>query len=306
MGKIKIYSILILVMAIWGGTLISVKILVTQYNPFTLTAARISIAAITLFLLLYFLKKIRLPNKAEWPWIVAASFLGVIFHHLLLSTGLTYTTGVKSSIISGFSPLLTAILAIIFGFNEFKILRLIGFVLGAIGIIIAVSSGQTLEWSITIGDVLIFISFLSQAFSFLVIRKISSSMNGVLLTCYMMIIGGIVLSIIATIIAPRTWIAIFDISNPYIFLLIGTAIFAITFGHTIYNYAITKIGASETAIIGNFNVMFAMLFSALLLNENLHFNHLIGITLIIVGVLFGTGAVEEILYKRKTKIKEDL
>ena len=301
MGKIKIYAILLLVMAFWGGTLVSVKVLVEHYHPFTLTAIRILIAGVSLFILLFALKKIRKPLKEEWKWIILASFLGVIAHHLLLSTGLMYTTGVKASIISGFSPILTAILALFFGLNDLKVIRLLGFLLGTIGIILAVTAGGNLDLKPTIGDVLIFLSFLSQAFCFILIRKVSKTMESVVLTCYMLLFGSVILVIVATINSPRSWVDMMNVPFGYMILVILTAILSITFGHTIYNYAIAKIGAAETAIISNFNLIFALIFSSIFLNEFISFMQIMGMLLVVLGVLLGTGAFEAIIQKLKWK-----
>lgn len=301
MKKGHIYAMLLLVMAFWGGTLVSIKVLVTQYHPFTLTATRIFIAGICLWLILYFFKKVRLPARDEWKWIALASVLGVILHHLLLSSGLMYTTSVKSSLISGFSPILTVILAILFGLNEWKLSRFFGFLLGGIGIFVAVSAGKSVEMKMNVGDVLILCSFISQAFSFIVIRKVSKSMDSVLLTCYMLLVGSLPLLLIATINNPSAWREMVEVPYPYMLLLIATAVLAISIGHAVYNYAISKIGAAETAIIGNFNVIFALLFAAIFLREPILMNHLVGLVFIIIGVLFGTGAMEELVKKYKSR-----
>ncbi|MER1984901.1 MAG: DMT family transporter [Solibacillus sp.] len=301
MEKRKIYIILLVIMAFWGGTLVSIKVLVTQYHPFTLTATRIFIASICLWLLLYSLKKIRLPKRQEWKWIMLASILGVILHHLLLSTGLQYTTSVKSSLISGFSPILTAIFALLFGLNEWKLSRFFGFLLGGVGIFIAVSAGKNVEMIVNIGDFFILLSFISQALSFILIRKVSQTLDSVVLTCYMLLVGSLPLILIATITNPSGWVDLLHVPYPYMLLLIATAVFAISIGHAVYNYAISQIGAAETAIIGNFNVIFALIFAAIFLNEPILLAHLIGLVCIVIGVLFGTGAMEEIFKKWKNK-----
>ena len=301
MEKWKIYSLLLMIMAFWGGTLVSIKVLVAHYHPFTLTATRIFIASICLAFILYLLKKMRLPKREEWKWIALASFLGVVLHHLLLSTGLQFTTSVKSSLISGFSPILTAVFALIFGLNKWQLSRFFGFILGGVGIYIAVLAGKDVDMTVNIGDLFIFLSFASQALSFILIRNVSKSMDSVLLTCYMLLVGSVPLIVIATISNPSSWLDMIAVPYPYMLLLIATAVFAISIGHTAYNYAISKIGAAETAIIGNFNVIFALIFAAIFLKEPILPAHLIGLVCIIIGVLFGTGAMEELMKKWKRK-----
>lgn len=63
MGKAKIYLILFLVVAAWGFNVTATKILVTNFTPVTMTAARIFVAGVFVFIFLTFMKRVRRLTK---------------------------------------------------------------------------------------------------------------------------------------------------------------------------------------------------------------------------------------------------
>lgn len=292
MSKIKIYVLLLIVMLFWGLNLVALKVLVSYFSPFVMTGIRIFIAGICVLIILAVLKKLVFPQKQHWKWILIASILGVVFHHLLLSIGLTKTTAVNGGIILGFSPLLTAILALIFGFNKFNFISFAGFILGAFGVSISVLNGGNIDATFSFGDLMIFLSILSQAFSFLIIKKVSESFESVVLTGYMLLIGSFILIAISLIVDPSGFTDFVDAPIKAYVILIGSALFATAIGHMVYNFAISKIGPAETAIFGNFNTVFGLIGSAILLNEAVTSIQIVGCICIIIGVLFGTGTIE--------------
>lgn len=161
-------------MLFWGLNVVAIKTLVTHFNPISMTAIRIFIASISILTILALSKKLTRPPRELWPWIILTSLLGMVIHHLLLSIGMTKTTAVNSSVILGFSPLLTAILSLIFKFNPFNFLSFLGFIIGSFGVTIAVLNNNGAQVDFTTGSILIFLSILSQSFSFLLIKNISA------------------------------------------------------------------------------------------------------------------------------------
>lgn len=299
MAKYKIYMLMIGIMFFWGMNVVALKVLVSFFNPLTMTAFRIFIAALTVALIVVGLKKFRWLNRQEWKWVLLASLLGIVIHHMLLAAGMAQTSAVKTSIIVGFSPLVTAIFAVLFRFSRFHILQFTGFVIGAFGVVMAVLNEGEVGKSLELGDVLVLLSIISQALSFLVIRKISAEVDSFLLTGYMLLAGSFILLLSSLVIKPGSWVEILGAPLEYYLLLAGSAVLATAIGQTAYNYAISKIGAAETAIFGNFNTIFALLGTALFLQETIHGTQIIGCLLIIIGVLCGTGALQEIIRKRR-------
>ena len=284
-------------MVIWGATFVSIKVLVGYIHPVTLTTIRISLAAACLLGILAIFKKLRWLSFHEWKWVGIASIFGVMLHHMFLSAGLSQTTSVKGSIISGFSPLLTVLLSIIFGYAKLNFHTIFGVLLGTLGMILAVSAGQRIDLAVNMGDVFVFLSFLSQAISFIIIRRLSNGLETIVITCYMLCIGTLFLVPMSFLVMPSGYSVLLSVPSWVLLLVAATSILAISIGHTVYNLSIAKIGPAETAIIGNFNVIFALIFSFLLLKEPIQWIQLVGMLLIIFGVLIATGVLGKLFKK---------
>jgi len=286
-------------MMFWGLNLVALKLLVTFFSPLAMTGIRIFLAGICVLLILGVFKRLRMPKRNEWKWIGLASLLGVVLHHWLLSIGLSKTSAINGGVILGFSPLITAILALVFGFNRFNPLSFFGFLLGTCGVTLAVMNGGSMNTSFSTGDLMVFISITTQALSFLVIRKVSQNFDSMLLTGYMLLLGSFALLIMGLVSEPKEFLPFLAAPLEMYALLFGSALLATAVGHMIYNFAISKIGAAETAIFGNFNTIFGIIGTTLILKEQITAVQILGCIAIIIGVLFGTGAIEELLRRRK-------
>ena len=79
--------------------------------------------------------------------------------------------------------------------------------------------------------------------------------------------------------------------------MLGTAV-----GHMLYNYSIGQAGPTKAAIFMNLNTLFSLVAASLILGETITPGHLIGLVLIVIGVIFGSGAAEDLLRKRRKRL----
>ncbi|AZB41618.1 DMT family transporter [Bacillus sp. FJAT-42376] len=300
MKNARIYFILVGIMMLWGFNVPLLKIIVGTFTPVTITALRIFTASICVFIILAFLKLLRLPTFRETVLIVCCGLLNVVAHHYFLSVGLSLTSSTNGGLILGLGPILVAVLSIIFLNKRLTFIRLAGFILGLAGVSFTVLAGGGMS-AVNAGDISIFFSILTQACSFVIINKFCKTIDPRLLTGYMLLFGSVMLFIISLITeknglsslangSPRVWTAFFL-----------SAVFATAIGHMTYNFAIARVGAAESAIFMNLNTLFALAGSVLILNETVHASHLIGLVLIISGVILGSGAYEDMRMRLRRK-----
>ncbi|WKA50270.1 DMT family transporter [Planococcus liqunii] len=302
MNQWKIYAILIFVMLIWGFNLPSVKYLVEFVDPITLTAFRILTAAATIFVILAGMKLLRLPRKNEWKFILLGALLNVVGHHYFLSSGLALTSGTNAGLILGTGPMLTAVLVSLILRSYPSKLQWIGVVIGLVGVSATVLVGGGETAGMNIGDVFVFLSILVQVLSYIVISKAAGSMDPRLLTAYMFIIGAGVLFIISLIQEPGEIAAFAEVPSTFWVAFFFSAVLGTAVGHLLYNYSIGQAGPTKAAIFMNLNTFFSLVGAAVILGEVITTNHLFGLVLIIVGVLFGSGAAEDLLKKRRKRL----
>ena len=301
MGSIKIYTVLFGLMIIWGFNVSILKLVVENVAPITVTSFRIFIAALTVFLILGYKRRIRLPYKKEWVYILTGSCLSVIFHHYLLANGLTKTSATNAGLILGMGPLLTALLSMLFFKKRPTLIAALGFILGGIGVSVIVLFGSGRLQSINLGDLEIFLCILSQAGSFILINKATKTMDSILLTGYMLLIGSFVLFVISTGVEPDG-IETLITAKPILWIaFILSGVVATGVGMTVYNYTIGQVGAAEASIFLNLSTFFSVVGASLLIHETIVPAHFIGLLLIVSAVLLGSGTLEALILQKRNK-----
>lgn len=295
----KTYAVMGFTMFLWGMNVALIKLLVNILPPLVMQGTRIFIAGIALFLILLCMKKQIIYKEMPWKFVLLASFLGVIAHHSLLALGLQQTSAVKTSLILGLAPLITAIIAIATRSTSLTKLRFFGFIIGFVGIIVAVVDDFSAVSIFGIGDLLVLGSILVQAFSFFVIRRVTLTIPPLVLTAYMLTIGSIFIMLFGLIFTPTGYLGFAEMDFVSWGIFIFSAVLATAVGHSLYNSMIKRIGTAETAIFTNLSTIFALTGSAVIIGETMHITQIFGCLLIVMGVLIGTGGVEEWIRKRK-------
>lgn len=293
-NKKFIYLLLVLVMVAWGLNVIATKLLVSAFMPVTITAFRIFTAAVCVFVILAFMKKIRKPTKRELRFILIGAFFNVVVHHFFLSIGLKNTTASNGGLILGLGPLLTTVLAILFLGTSMTIAKTIGILLGFSGVTMVVLKNGNIG-EVSLGDLYVFISIFSQAISFIFISKIAKSLDPRLMTGYMLLFGSFLLFIISLIMEPDGLKSLSDGTTGIWLVFFASAFIATAVGHMAYNFAIGKIGAAETSIFINLNPLFALTSAIIFLHEKIILTQIIGFALIIGGVIVGSDLWIEML-----------
>ncbi len=291
-------------MFIWGLNVVAIKFLVTEFPPLVMQGGRTFVAGIIAMTVLFFLNDLRKLSKKEWMYAVLAAVFGQLGHHALLAIGLVKTTASNAGLILGLIPLATVILTMIFFRERLTFLRMVGIFIGFAGVAIVVLQNEGLG-AISRGDLFVFISMISQAFSFIIIKKATTTLSARQLTAVMLLIGSAFLLALSFVIEPQN-ASQMTLGTPMVWMVfLASAIVATGLGHILYNVAIQEIGAGETAIFNNLVPFFALIGSFLFLGETIVFLQMIGFILIASGVILGTGYLEAKMKKvKKQTIKE--
>src|SRR5699024_2512314 len=273
----RIYFLLLIVMLVWGFNVSALVVLVNALQPITLTAFRVFVEGVIVLIIVKAIGIFRLSTKSEWKTIGFITIFNVALHHSLLAIGLTKTSGVNASVILGSAPLMTMILSVIMLKDRVSRIRVLGFILGFIGIIVTANADSEGFQAVSSGDLFVFLSIFTQAFSFILISKLNPSFDPRLLTGYMLVIGSFIIFIVAIFTEQNIGqlVNLLDWKLGFVFLF--SAVIATAFGHMTYNFAIRNVGPTETTIFVNLNTLFAILGAALFLGEPILLHHYIGL-----------------------------
>jgi drug/metabolite transporter (DMT)-like permease len=289
-------------MAIWGVNMVAIKILVENFPPIMMQALRIFIAGWVVVLILLNKHHFRQLSKQEWFYTILVGLFGVVGHHSFLAAGLVHTTASNAALILALVPLTTSILATLFLKDRLTSLRLIGIVFGLTGVAFVILQGNGGLGRISIGDFYVVGAMITQAFSFILIKKVTTTLDSKQMTAIMFIIGSIMLFVISLFIEPHGIEKMTMGTYGVWVILLASAIVATGLGHMLYNSAIQQIGAGQSAIFINLTPFFALIASAIFLGETITLAQVIGFILIIIGVILGTGYVDHRLQKRSKEV----
>ncbi|CEG21970.1 putative DMT superfamily transporter inner membrane protein [Planococcus massiliensis] len=299
----KIYLLLTLVMLMWGINLPVVKYMIEFVDPITLTAFRIMLAGMAVMGILAAMRLLRWPKRNEWKYIGLGALLNVVGHHYFLSSGLSITSGSNAGLILGTGPMLTAVLVSLIMRSYPSKLQWLGVFIGLAGVSATVLVGNEAASGMNIGDIFVFLSILVQVFSYIVIAKAAATMDPRVLTGYMFVLGSIVLLMISLIQEPGEIQAFKEVPTIFWLGFAFSAIIGTAMGHMLYNYSIGQAGPTKAAIFMNLNTLFSLVGAAVILGEKITSGHIYGLVLIIIGVLFGSGAAEDLLRKRRKRME---
>lgn len=292
-------------MFIWGLNVVAIKFLVAELSPLAMQGTRIFIAGIIATTILYFLKDLRKLTKREWFFALLGAVFGQVGHHSLLAIGLIETSATNAGLILGLIPLTTALLAMIFFHDRITWLRFMGILLGFTGVAIVMLQNKQGIATISKGDVFVFISMLSQAISFIIIKKATTTLSSRQLTAIMLLIGSVFLIGLSFMLEPDAVGQMSSVNSLVWGVFLTSAIVATGLGHILYNEAIQQIGAGETAIFNNLVPFFSLVGAFIFLGEKIAFLQVVGFVLIVIGVILGTGYLEwKVIKARKEKQRQ--
>lgn len=118
---------------IWGGTFMVVSIALEGYGPLTVAAARTTLGAVTLLLLVRVLNRPLPRNRVVWGYLAVTGVLNTAVPFALLSWGQQYVPSAFAGISMAALPLFVLPLAHFFADDRMNARKMIGVIVGFIG-----------------------------------------------------------------------------------------------------------------------------------------------------------------------------
>ncbi|WP_331280806.1 DMT family transporter [Bacillus sp. UNC41MFS5] len=149
----------------WGVSFVSTKAVLGKLDPYSLLVVRFGIGSLFLLLLLLMQRKRLLVSIKYFPHLMILGILGVFVHQILQATALLTINASSAGWLISFSPIFTVILSILFLHEKLSISKAVGMVLAITGVLIVTTTriGQSFQFSINIGFLLMMLSTLNWA-----------------------------------------------------------------------------------------------------------------------------------------------
>jgi len=280
-----VYSKLMLVAIIWGGTFIAGRVAANEMPAPTAALWRYLIACGALLLLSWRLEGgLPVLSRQQWVGVILLGMTGVAAYNLLFMFGLERVPASRGSLIMAFNPVATLLGAALFLGEPLTRYRVAGILLALLGVAIVLGHGHPLQLftgHVGVGEVALLGCAMAWATYTLLGKRILQGLSPLAATTYAALTGVAILAIAAALsgdlIVPQAsligWICLAYLG------VFGTAVAFVWF----YD-GVKVLGPARTAVFINLVPVAAVTLGVLLLGEPLEMSMLSGGALVILGV----------------------
>ncbi|WP_020558262.1 DMT family transporter [Thiofilum flexile] len=278
---------LIVLGAIWGSSFLFMRVAVKDVGAIPLIELRIAIGALVLWPVLL----MKYPLSVTQGWWGKMTVVGVFNSALpftLLAYGLLVFTAGVGSVLNATVPMFTALIAFVWLKESLSRSRILGLVVGFIGVIILVGDKLSMSGTDTgLALAAMLLATLSYGFSANYTKRNVIGVNSLVTTVMSLTMGALVLLPLALIYWPdhnpslMSWISIMILGV----ICTGAA-------YLIFFRLIAEIGAARTVTVTFLVPLFGIVWGIIFLGEELTWQFVLGALVIIIGTALSTGVLK--------------
>lgn len=294
---LKDYIIPLIPMILWGSLFPFVKIgyeaflIDTESVPDILTfaAMRFVTCGIIVCIIAFTRKEPLSENKFKGIlYVVFAGLFSIVLHYAFTYIGLTMTDSSKTALLKQLGPLFYVCLAFLFIKGEkFSAYKIIGAILGFGGIIAINFTGAGISFAI--GDILIILASVCSVISSIISKKCVEDISPFWITGISQLFGGLILLAAGLLMGGK--IPTFNLYSTAVFAYICIASIV---AYVLYTYCLKTASNSRLFIIKFAEPLFACIFGAILLGEDiLKLQYLFAFVLIAGGIILANKTKED-------------
>lgn len=277
------HLVAIVVVAIWGLTFISTKILIGHgLSPQEIFLLRFLMAYVGIWFISP--RKLFADNWKDELWLLLGGITGGSFYFLTENMALEITLATNVAFIVCTAPLLTTILSLLIYKKEKATRSLIGgSLLALVGVALVVYNGSFVLKISPLGDFLTLLAALSWAFYSLIMKKMANRYRTTFITRKIFFYG--VLTILPAFLF-RPWQSAFSLllEPSVLFNLLFLGVLASLACFVVWNMVLKQLGTVRASNYIYLNPLFTLVGSAVFLGEQLTIVALMGAVLILGGV----------------------
>lgn len=257
--------------ALWGSATPFIKTGYELMMPNANVASTILFAGIRFFsagiitIIIYSItrKKFLLPKRENLGAIATVSCFQTIIQYLFFYIGLSNTTGVKGTVISGSNSFFSILFAtLVFRQEKLTVKKIFACVLGFVGIVLINLNGLGLNFNFT-GDGFVLFSNMAYAVSGVLMKKFSNREDPVVISGYQFILGGFVMIGVGILLGGVIVVGSFKAAMVLLYLSLLSAV-----AYALWGVLLKHNPVSKVAIYSFMTPVFGVLLSKVMLTES--------------------------------------
>jgi len=273
---------LLLAVLFWGFSYIAIKVVLTELEPVEMISARMLLASVTLGAIIIAKRQSFVVKEMRGKLVIAA---GIVFLHFwVMATGMKETSASNTAWILTSAPIFIAGLSWIYLKEPFNRAQWLGLGLACIGMVALVFNGDpaNLGWIRSRGDWIVLGSCVTWAFYTVGAREITSKVDPLVATFWMVTIAGVVFVPYTLVTTGIDKFAVLRSETAISLVFLG--IFCLAFAFWLWSEGLKRQPAAEVGVYLYIEPIFTMIGAWFLLIEPITIWLVIGAILISLGV----------------------
>lgn len=281
----RAWTLLIVLGAIWGASYLFIKIGLRDMSPWMVAWARVALAALVLVPLAIRLGALRLGRDSGLPWLFVLGAIQVAGPFVLISAAEEEISSGLAGILVASAPLFTALLAIRLDQEErSRGMRLVGILLGLLGVAVLLGVDLGGEGKELLGAAAVLLAGLGYAVGGFMVKRRLADVPPIGVAAWVILTSTLMLLPVAVLTAPAELPGAGPVAAVAALGVLGTGV-----AFAIFYDLMSTIGPARTFIVTYLAPGFAVIYGALLLDEQVTIATIAGLALILAGSWLGGG-----------------
>ena len=281
--KAKHFFLILVLAFLWGTSFTAVKVAVVDFTPMQIAFIRVFVGAILVLAVAMF-SKVNLPKKlANWLLLLIIALFSNVIPFSLIGWASTRSDSSTVSILMSTSPIFALVVAHFFTRDDrFTVFKLLSVLLGLSGVLIlSLPSGPSLSSGELLPKIATLMAALSYVIAGMLPRKLTENIGVPSITCTVLCISSIILAPLAI---GQNFSAIASYSSESLFAVLYLGVFSTALALLIRYSLILQVGYTFVSYTGFLVPVFAVIFGAVLLKEELGSNAYIALLFVLVAL----------------------
>jgi len=293
------WGMLIILSVLWGGAYFFAGVAVRELPPLTVALARVSLAVVVLLPVFWYLGH-KLPRSfSDWLPFFGMGLLNNALPFSLIFAGQTQITVGLSSIINAMTPLFTVVVFASFREERLTAYRVIGLLLGVIGVGMLRGVDGSISGSQSLGIVLCLAAALSYGFAALWGRQFLVGVTPLKSATLQLICSTLIIGITVCFV-DKPW-ALSMPSHETVLSLVALAVFGTAIAYIVFFRILVRAGAGNVMLVTLLIPVTALILGNVFLSEPVQSKEILGAFIIGAGLMFIDGRLLNRLLGKRTE-----
>ncbi len=253
-------------------------------HPFNLIVYAFLVASPVLLLITFLMERSLRIERKDWLRLVAVGIVGTTMYQTMFMLSVKYTSATNASLLIAMSPIFTGILAVLHKQERFSMKVQIGSIVAFIGaafvLLTGHTGGATYEYA-WLGNIIGLVAAIAWGWYPILAQPLITKYSAMRVTSWSTLIGIVPLVIYCLFnVNTLTW----PVDTPSWGSLAYSIVFATIFGLAMWYVGISQIGSTKVMVYMYLVPLFAVIFAAVIIGEQINMMQLVGGLIIFIGL----------------------